>query len=160
MCYIYILYKVSQIRIKIILLTIYTISSIADNNKETQRYTCIPLWADCSITRNLYGQNIILSCAISRNHNNGKWVKQTSSDTSTRPETSILIDYSQFKYRWSLSTTTVIRRDLKEYRKQQESMLMPPVNYLRVVGCEHVAEKGVERIEGYRIGHRSSKRRL
>ena len=36
-------------------------------------------------------------------------------------------------------------------------MLMPPVNYLRVVGCEHVAAKGVERNEGYRIGHRSSK---
>ena len=37
---------------------------------------------------------------------------------------------------------------------------MPPVNYLRVIGCEHVAAKGVERNEGYRIGHRSSKRSL
>ena len=30
---------------------------------------------------------------------------------------------------------------------------MPPVNYLRVVGCEHLASKIVERNEGYRIGH-------
>ena len=35
---------------------------------------------------------------------------------------------------------------------------MPPVNYLRVVGCEYVAAKGVERNEGYRISHRSSKK--
>ena len=34
------------------------------------------------------------------------------------------------------------------------------VNYLRVVGCEHVAAKRVERNEGYRIGHRSIKRSL
>ena len=27
-------------------------------------------------------------------------------------------------------------------------MLMPTVNYLRVIGCEHVAVKGVERDEG------------
>ena len=30
---------------------------------------------------------------------------------------------------------------------------MPPVNYLRVVGCEHVAAKGIKRNEDYRIGH-------
>ena len=39
---------------------------------------------------------------------------------------------------------------------------MPPVNYLRVVGCDHVAAcmHVAERNEGYRIGHRSSKRSL
>ena len=37
---------------------------------------------------------------------------------------------------------------------------MPTVNYLRVVGGEHVAAKGAERNEGSQIGHRSSKKSL
>ena len=34
---------------------------------------------------------------------------------------------------------------------------MPTVNYLRVVGCEHVAAKEVERNEGYRVQDRPPK---
>ena len=37
---------------------------------------------------------------------------------------------------------------------------MPTVDYLRVVGCEHGAAKGIERNESYRIGDGSSKRSL
>ena len=35
---------------------------------------------------------------------------------------------------------------------------MPTVNYLRIVGSDHVAAKGAERNEGYRKGYRSSTR--
>ena len=41
----------------------------------------------------------------------------------------------------------MIRRDLKEYRRPYESMLMSTVNYLRVVGCEHVAAKRAKQQE-------------
>ena len=56
-----------------------------------------------------------------------------------------LIDYSQFRYRWSLSKTTVIWRDLKEYHKPEESMHIPTLNYLRVVDWEHVPAKNGEK---------------
>ena len=39
-------------------------------------------------------------------------------------------------------------------------LIIPIVNYLRVIGCEPVAARGDEINEDYRIGHRNSKRSL
>ena len=58
---------------------------------------------------------------------------------------------------WSLLTSTIYKRNKKGYKRNMKGMLIPTVNYLRVVGCEHDVAKRTESNEGHRKGHLSRK---
>ena len=70
--------------------------------------------------------------------------------------TNILIGCFYIEFRWSLSTTMMIWREIKEYRRLLASMLMPKINYLQVVNFEHDTANRAERTEVYRKGHRGN----
>ena len=101
--------------------------------------------------------NVIVHNAVKHEKSN---ILQMCSDNRILCNYNYPMHYFQFQCRWSLHTITMIGRDLQEYRRPQESMLIPTVNHLRVVGCENVSARRDERKKFNKQDYRSSKKSM